>query len=34
MPDITDAKGSYLLKHGMFGATGYDTNNKLFGYGV
>ena len=31
MPDITDVKGSDLLK---YGATGYDTNNKLVGYGV
>ena len=34
MPDITDAKGSDLLKYGLFGATGYDTNNKLVRYGV
>ena len=34
MPDITDSKGSDLLKYGLFGATGYDTNNKLVGYGV
>ena len=34
MPDITDAKGSNLLKYGLFGATGYDTNNKLVVYGV
>ena len=34
MPDITDAKGSDLLKYRLFGATGYDTNNKLVGYGV
>ena len=34
MPDITDAKGSDLLKYGLLGATGYDTNNKLVGYGV
>ena len=34
MPDITDAKGSDLLKYGLFGATGYDTNNKLVGYSV
>ena len=34
MPDITDAKGNDLLKYGLFGATGYDTNNKLVGYGV
>ena len=34
MPDIIDAKGSDLLKYGLLGATGYDTNNKLVGYGV
>ena len=34
MPDIIDAKGSDLMKYGLFGATGYDTNNKLVGYGV
>ena len=34
MPNITDSKGSDLLKYGLFGATGYDTNNKLVGYGV
>ena len=34
MPDITDAKGSDLSKYGLFGATGYDNNNKLVGYGV
>ena len=34
MTDITDAKGSDLLKYGLFSATGYDTNNKLVGYGV
>ena len=34
MPDITDTNGSDLLKYGLFGATGYDTNNKLVGYGV
>ena len=28
MPDITDVKGRHLLKYGLFGATGYDTNNK------
>ena len=33
MPDITDVKGSDLLKYGLFGATGYDTNNNLVGYG-
>ena len=34
IPDITDAKGSDVMKYGLFGATGYDTNNKLVGYGV
>ena len=34
MPDITDAKGSDLMKYGLFRATGYDTNNKLVSYGV
>ena len=34
MADINDVKGSDLLKYGLFGATGYDTNNKLVGYGV
>ena len=34
MPDITDAKGSDLLRYGLFGATRYDTNNKLVSYGV
>ena len=34
MPDITDVKGTDLMKYGLFGATGYDTNNKLVGYGV
>ena len=34
MPDITDAKGSDLMKYGLFGATGYDTNNKLVCYGL
>ena len=33
MSDITDVKGSDLLKYGLFGATEYDTNNKLVGYG-
>ena len=28
MPNMTDAKGSDLLKYGLFGATGYDTSNK------
>ena len=34
MSDITDAKGSDLMKYGLFGATGYDTDKKLVGYGV
>ena len=34
MPDTADAKESDLLKYGLFGATGYDTNNKLVGCGV
>ena len=34
MPDITDAKESDLLKYELFGATGYDTNNKLVGFGT
>ena len=34
MPDITDAKRSDLMKYGLFGAAGYDTNRKLVGYGV
>ena len=33
MQDI-NVKGSDLLKYGLFGATEYDTNNKLVGYGV
>ena len=34
MSDVTDARGSDLMKYGLFGSTGYDTNNKLVGYGV
>ena len=34
MPDITDAKGSDLMRYGLFGATGYDTNNNLVSFGV
>ena len=34
MPDITDAKRSDLMRYGLFGATGYNTNNKLAGYGI
>ena len=29
MPNITDAKGTDLMKYRLSGATGYDTNNKL-----
>ena len=34
MPNITDAKGTNLMRYGLFGATGYDTDNKLVGYGI
>ena len=34
MPDITDGKGNDLMRYGLFGATGYDTNSKLVGYGI
>ena len=34
MPDITNAKGSDLMKYGLFGGTGYDTNNKLVCHGL
>ena len=34
MPDVTDAKGSDLMRYGLFGATGYDTSNELVDYGV
>ena len=34
MLNITDAKRADLMKYGLFGATGYDANNKLVGYGV
>ena len=34
MPDITEAKGSEIMKCGLFGAIGYDTNNKLVGCGL
>ena len=34
MPDTTDAKGTDLMRYGLFGATGYDTYNKLVGYGI
>ena len=32
--DITDAKGSDLMKYGLFGATAYNSDKKLVGYGV
>ena len=35
MSDITDAKGSNLLRYGLFGATAYaTTDRKLVGYGI
>ena len=34
MPDITDAKGSDIVKYGFFSATAYNTDKKLVGYGV
>ena len=34
MPYITDAKGSDLMRYGLFGATAYNTDKKLVGYGV
>ena len=34
MPDITDAKGSDLMRHGLFGGTDYNTDKNLVGYGV
>ena len=34
MPSICDANGSDLMRYGLFGATRYDTNNKLVGYGI
>ena len=34
MPSISDAKGTDLMRYGLFGATGYDTNNKLVGYDI
>ena len=34
MPNITDAKRTDLMRYGLFGATGYYTNNKLVGYGI
>ena len=29
MPSIIDAKGIDLMKYGLFGTTGYDTNDKF-----
>ena len=34
MPDITDAKGADLMRYVLFSSSGYDTNNKLVGYGI
>ena len=34
MPNITYAKGTDLMRYGLFCATGYDTNNKLVGYAI
>ena len=34
MPYITDAKGTDLMRYGLFGATEHDTNSKLVGYGI
>ena len=34
MLNITDANGADSMKYGLFGATGYDTNNKLVDYDV
>ena len=34
VPDITDANGTDLMRYGLFGATAYDTDKKLVGYGV
>ena len=34
MPDITDAKRSDLMRYGLFGATAYNSDKKLVGYGV
>ena len=33
MPDITDAKGSGIVRYGLFGATVYTTGKKLVGCG-
>ena len=34
VPDITDPVGTDLMRYGLFGDTGYDTDKKLVGYGV
>ena len=34
MPESTDAKGSDVVRYGLFGATAYNTDKKLVGYGV
>ena len=34
MSSISDAKRSNLMRYGLFGPTGYDTNSKLVGYGI
>ena len=34
MPGITDAKGSDIMRYGLFGATAYNTDKKLVDYGV
>ena len=34
MPDITDSKGSDIVRYGLFGATAYNAGKKLVGYGV
>ena len=34
MPDITDAKGSDLMKYDLFGAAAYNSYKTLVGYGI
>ena len=34
MPETTDAKGSDLMRYGLFGAAAYNTGKQLVGYGV
>ena len=34
MPVITDAKGSDLMRYGLFGAAAYNSDKKLIGYGI